>query len=276
MDFKSSVPASDFLLQPIVCIIKIRNSLFQLHYKINSETITFSMFTPRLAYSVPNCCSWSTAPASAFSKQQLLVSYKLDILYCNFSSTLLLKWLLSPCVCLGWLILSQAAALCLQLQLQLPWNNQLFVSLKLEIIYCNFRSNSILKNDYFLNVVTQVATLASFTGYLIPSKLLLHPTVNDVLSGERWCLILCTSCLLTCKAVETKHFFAVTLNWMPTLVLNLLLHLRKSCPDESLSLEMSARFHSNWATYCRIGYLSFKMMLMLTFSLGTFLFSSSG
>ena len=78
------------------------------------------------------------------------------------------------------------------------------------------------------------------------------------------------------KAVETKHFFAVTLNWIPTWVFNLLLHKRKSRPDESLSLEMSARFHSNWATYCRIGYLSFKMMLMLTFSLGTFLFSSSG
>ena len=31
----------------------------------------------------------------------------------------------------------------------------------------------------------------------------------------------------------------------------------------------------NWATCCRIGYLSFKMMLMLSFSLGTFFFSSS-
>ena len=51
------------------------------------------------------------------------------------------------------------------------------------------------------------------------------------------------------KAVETKHFFAVTLNWIPTWVFNLLLHKRKSRPDESLSLEMSARFHSNLAAF---------------------------
>ena len=38
-----------------------------------------------------------------------------------------------------------------------------------------------------------------------------------------------------------------------------------------LSIEISARFHSNWATYCRIGYLSFKMMLMLTFSFSALL-----
>ena len=113
-DFKSSVPASDFLLQPIVCIIKIRNSLFQLHYKINSETITFSMFLPRLAYPVQSCCSWSTAPASAFLKQATFSIIKLDILYCNFSSKSILKRLLSPCSYPGQLILSQAAALCLQ------------------------------------------------------------------------------------------------------------------------------------------------------------------
>ena len=41
----------------------------QLQFKINSETITFSMFLPRLAYPVQSCCSWSTAPTSAFVKQ---------------------------------------------------------------------------------------------------------------------------------------------------------------------------------------------------------------
>ena len=51
------------------------------------------------------------------------------------------------------------------------------------------------------------------------------------------------------KAVETKHFFAVTLNWKPNLVFILLLYMRKSRPDESQSLEMSARFHSNLAAF---------------------------
>ena len=35
-------------------------SLMQLQFKINSETITFSMFLPRLADSLPSCCSLST------------------------------------------------------------------------------------------------------------------------------------------------------------------------------------------------------------------------
>ena len=58
--------------------------------------------------------------------------------------------------------------------------------------------------------------------------------------------------------METKHFFSVTLNWIPTWIFNLLLHMRKSRPDESQSLEMSARFHSTIATYF-LHYLSFKM-----------------
>ena len=58
--------------------------------------------------------------------------------------------------------------------------------------------------------------------------------------------------------METKHFFSVTLNWIPTWIFNLLLHMRKSRPDESQSLEMSARFHSTIATSWKY-YLSFKM-----------------
>ena len=50
-------PALDFLKQPTFCVIKIRKSLLQLQFTINSETITFSMFLPRLADPVPSCCS---------------------------------------------------------------------------------------------------------------------------------------------------------------------------------------------------------------------------
>ena len=61
----------------------------------------------------------------------------------------------------------------------------------------------------------------------------------------KWCICSHVSCFSF--AVETKHFFAVTVNWKPARVFGLLLHMGKSCPDESQSLEMSARFHSNLA-----------------------------
>ena len=49
--------------------------------------------------------------------------------------------------------------------------------------------------------------------------------------------------------VDTKHFCAAKVI-EDLVIINLLLRERKSCPDESLSIEMSARFHSNWATHC--------------------------
>ena len=121
----------------------------QLHFKINSETITFSMFLPRLADPVPGCCSLSTSL----------------------------------------LILSQAPALCLQ--------------------------------------------------------------VGD--EDEIWC-----TPPVTCKFCGNETFLCCKSYWRPS-YLNLLLRERKSCPDESLSIEMSARFHNNWAIYCKMNYLSFKM-----------------
>ena len=68
----------------------------------------------------------------------------------------------------------------------------------------------------------------------------------------KWCICSHVSCFSF--AVETKHFFAVTVNWKPARVFGLLLHMGKSCPDESQSLEMSARFHSNLAAYCLMFY----------------------
>ena len=53
-------PAPDFLKQPTFCVIKIGKYLLQLQFKINSETMTFPMFLPRLADPVPGCFSLST------------------------------------------------------------------------------------------------------------------------------------------------------------------------------------------------------------------------
>ena len=110
--------------------------------------ITFSMFLPRLAYPVPSCCSWSTAPAIAFLKQP---TFRIIKIKTYFTATSVQNQLWNDCFLrvfaqIGWscpeLLLT---ALCLQLLLQLSWNNQLFISLKLETLYCNFRSSSILE-----------------------------------------------------------------------------------------------------------------------------------
>ena len=68
-------------------------------------------------------------------------------------------------------------------------------------------------------------------------------------TGDWWWQNVFAPLIWLVKAVETKHFFAVTLNWKPNLVFILLLYMRKSRPDESQSLEMSARFHSNLAAF---------------------------
>ena len=140
-----------------------------------------------------------------------------------------------------------------------------------------FMFNSTWNKQLFTQWIFKINAITSTLNWLWnSSKPLLHPQVNwshlsccstpplmlPCPSGRRWCLILYNSCLLTYKAVETKHFFAVTLKWIPTLIFNLMLHMRKSRPDESLSLEMSARFHSTLATFQqqqKIIYLSFKM-----------------
>ena len=94
------------------------------------------------------------------------------------------------------------------------------------------------------------------TEYRTRSKLrslsnLLSWLILNKVSFYRWLMMIrCNTPLIwLVKAVETKHFFAVTLKWKPNLVFILLLYMRKSRPDESQSLEMSARFHSNLAAF---------------------------
>ena len=53
----------------------------------------------------------------------------------------------------------------------------------------------------------------------------------------------------TKHAVEAKYFCAVTVDWRPTGIINFLLRLRQSRPDEPLSIEILARFHSNLAAF---------------------------
>ena len=62
-------------------------------------------------------------------------------------------------------------------------------------------------------------------------------------SGNQWWLKCMNETLLwLVNALETKHFCAAKVI-EDLVIINLLLRERKSCPDESLSIEMSARFH---------------------------------
>ena len=64
-------------------------------------------------------------------------------------------------------------------------------------------------------------------------------------------------------AVEAKYFCAVAVYWRPTWIINFLLRLRQSRPDEPLSIEISARFHSNLAAFLK-RWLTFSFKMNVT------------